>query len=75
MILGGSCYAELPISSTHQMFKTYNGEVYDIDMCFNREIDINLNIKDFEVGMTVIHIDLNVKKTVTDIILTRSYEA
>jgi hypothetical protein len=74
MILGGSCYAELPISSTRHMFQTYNGEVYDLDMCLEQELDIGLKIKEFELGMTIIHIDLNVKN-VADITLIRSYEA
>jgi len=74
MILGGSCYAELPISSTRQMFLTHNGEVYDLDMCLEKAVDIGLNIKEFELGMTIINIDLNIKN-VADITLIRSYEA
>jgi hypothetical protein len=66
MILGGSCYAELPISSTHQMFQTYNGEVYDIDSCFDRELDIDLNIKDLNNNMVIINIDLNIKQIVAN---------
>lgn len=66
MIFGGSCYSELPISSTHQMFRTYNGELYDIDSCFDRELDIDLNIKDLKDEMVVVNIDLNIRQIVAN---------
>ena len=73
MIFSASTYAELPISSTHSMFLTQNGEEYDIDLFIRPEVDVSLNIENFEENMVIVEVALKITKG-TDITLKKGIE-
>lgn len=45
MLFSGSSYSELPVSSTHQMFLTSNGEEFDIILSVKQIVNILLNLE------------------------------
>jgi hypothetical protein len=44
MILSGTSYSELPLSSTTQMYLTHNGEVFHITLSIQLTPVITLNL-------------------------------
>jgi hypothetical protein len=45
MIFSSSSYSELPISSTEHMFRTNNGEVFEIILYIEQALDISLSLE------------------------------
>lgn len=84
MILGGSCYSELPISSTYLMVKTSNGKVFNFDLGLAKNISLDLLKNDIKFDLfinkrldlllPILEKNLNMKIVELDLLISRNID-